>query len=108
MKAEDLKTGAGGKKSLAEEALRLGRTAKAAARKLAPLSSGEKNDALSLMADRLEAQSEFLLDSNRHDLEAAKAAKISAALLDRIALNPGRVQAMARALREIVALPDPV
>src|SRR5256885_2267302 len=96
------------KNSLKEEAIRLGRQAKVAARQLAPLSSEEKNHALLLMADRLEAKSAFLLEENRKDLEAARSAAVSAALLDRIALSPSRVQSMAKALRDIAALPDPV
>ena len=94
--------------SLKQEAIRLGKQAKAAARGLAPLSSEEKNRALRLMADRLEAQSEYLLNENGKDLEAAKQAGISGAILDRIALNSSRVQSMANGLREIAALPDPV
>jgi glutamate-5-semialdehyde dehydrogenase len=96
------------KNSLKEEAIRLGRQAKVAARQLAPLSSEEKNHALLLMADRLEAKSAFLLEENRKDLEAARSAAVPAALLDRIALSPSRVQSMAKALRDIAALPDPV
>jgi glutamate-5-semialdehyde dehydrogenase len=94
--------------SLKEEALRLGKQAKAAARGLAPLPSEEKNRALRLMAERLEAQSEYLLNENKKDLEAAQQAGISSAIFDRIALNPSRVQSMAKGLREIAALPDPV
>ncbi len=73
--------------SLKDEAVLLGQRAKAAARKLAPISSAEKNRALHLMADRLEARSEFLLAENKKDLDAAKAARSSSALLDRIALD---------------------
>lgn len=94
--------------SLTHEAVRLGQKAKAAARRLAILSSLEKNQALRLMADRLEAQSGFLIDENKKDLEAAHRKGISNALLDRIAVNPSRVQAMAKGLREIASLPDPV
>ncbi|MGE5306839.1 MAG: glutamate-5-semialdehyde dehydrogenase [Alphaproteobacteria bacterium] len=94
--------------SLTEEALRLGKQAKAAARGLAPLSSEAKNRALRLMAERLEAQSEYLLNENGRDIAAAKQTGISGAVLDRIALNPSRVQSMAKGLREIAALPDPV
>ena len=94
--------------SLKQEALRLGKQAKAAARALAPLSSEEKNRALRLMAERLEAQSEYLLNENGRDIEAAKQTGISGAILDRIALNPSRVQSMAKGLRDIAALPDPV
>jgi len=63
---------------------------------------------LRLMADRLEAQSAFLIEENKKDLEAARQEGVSHALLDRIALDANRVQAMARGLREIAVLPDPV
>lgn len=94
--------------SLQEEAIQLGKQAKAAARRLAPLSSEEKNRALSLMADQIEAQEPFLIAENNKDLDAARNAGISNAVLDRIALNSNRVQAMAKGLREVAALPDPV
>src|ERR1043166_3714434 len=96
------------KDSLKNEALRLGINAKAAARQLAPLSSREKNHALLLMADGIEAKTSFLVDQNKKDLDGAQDAGISTAVLDRIALNPKGVQAMASALRDIAALPDPV
>jgi glutamate-5-semialdehyde dehydrogenase len=94
--------------SLKEEALRLGKQAKVAARQLAPLSSGQKNRALSLMAAALEAKCAFLIEENQKDIESAKAAGVASALLDRIALNEKRVQAMAQGLRDVVALADPV
>jgi len=93
---------------LKQEALRLGKQAKVAARLLAPLSSGEKNRALLLMADRLEAQSTFLIDENKKDLDFATNSGVSSAVLDRIALNPVRIRAMANGLRDVAALPDPV
>jgi glutamate-5-semialdehyde dehydrogenase len=98
----------GQKHSLKEEALQLGKRAKTAARQLAPLSSAEKNKSLLGMADKLEARSAFLVGENEKDLEAAKNAGASSAILDRIALNPSRVKAMAKGLREVAALPDPV
>jgi glutamate-5-semialdehyde dehydrogenase len=94
--------------SFTEQAIQLGKQAKAAARRLAVLSSEDKNQALQLMADQLEAQSPFLLDENQNDLNAAKKAGITGAVLDRIALTSSRVQSMAKGLREIAALPDPV
>lgn len=96
------------KETLKDEAIRLGKQAKAAARRLASLSSEDKNRALELMADKLEAQGERLIEENKKDLEAARDAGVSIPLLDRIALNPGRVRTMAQGLRDIVALPDPV
>ena len=94
--------------SLKEEALRLGKQAKVAARQLAPLSSGEKNRALLVMAARLEAECASLIEQNQKDIESAKAAGTSGALLDRIALDSTRVQAMAQGLRDVAALADPV
>jgi glutamate-5-semialdehyde dehydrogenase len=94
--------------SFTEQAIQLGKQAKAAARRLAMLSSEDKNQALQLMADRLEIQSAFLIDENQNDLNAAKKAGITGAVLDRIALTSSRVQLMAKGLREIAALPDPV
>ena len=98
----------GQKQTLKEEALGLGKRAKAAARQLAPLSSVEKNQALLLMAEKLEAKSAFLIEENKKDLEFAKNAGVSDAVLDRIALNPSRVKEMAKGLRDVAALPDPV
>jgi len=98
----------GQKQSLKEEALGLGKRAKAAARRLAPLSSEEKNKALFVMADKLEAQSAFLVEKNEKDVEFARNAGASSAILDRIALDPKRVKSMAKGLRDVAALPDPV
>ena len=63
---------------------------------------------MTLSADRLEAQAAFLLAENSKDIELARRAGVSAALLDRIALDQRRVAAMAAGLREVAALPDPV
>ncbi len=94
--------------ALKQEALRLAKHAKVAARLLAPLSSAEKNRALLLMAEKLEAKSAFLVEENKKDLAVAKANGVSSAVLDRIALNPSGVQAMANGLRDVAALADPV
>ena len=94
--------------TLKAEALRLGKQAKAAARQLAPLPTAEKNRALLLMADKLEAQIAYLLVENRKDLEFARQAGVSSAVLDRIALDAGRVSGMAKGLREVARLADPV
>ena len=96
------------KSSFKEEAVQLGKQAKTAARKLAALSTEEKNYALRLMADSLDVQRGFLLEENKKDLDSARHAGSPSAVLDRIALNPTRVQAMAEGLRAVAALPDPV
>src|SRR5581483_1503639 len=94
--------------SLKDEALSLGKTAKAASRSLARLSSTVKNRALAAMAEDIERQSEFLLKENKKDVDQAVKVKLSSALVDRITLNPSRIQGMAKGLRDVAALPDPV
>lgn len=94
--------------SLKSEAIQMGKKAKQAARQLAQLSSEEKNRALLRMADHLQEQRPLLLKENEKDLKQAREAKVSSALLDRVALNPSRIEAMAKGVREIAALPDPV
>src|SRR3972149_1460583 len=94
--------------SLKEEAVLLGKRAKEASRRLAQLSSEEKNRSLLLMADRLEGQKELLLKENKKDLDLARKAGLSSALLDRIALDASRIAGMAKGLRVVAGLPDPV
>jgi len=94
--------------SFKDEALSLGKRAKAAARQLAQISTADKNRTLSLMADQIEARRSFLIAENGKDLKAAKTAGVSSAVLDRIALDTGRIKGMAKGLRDVVALPDPV
>lgn len=82
--------------------------AKKAARVLANVSSGVKNDALIAMADGIMDASEKLKAENAKDLEYAREKGISAALIDRLELNDKRIEGMASGLKEIAALPDPV
>src|ERR687884_57763 len=84
------------------------RAAKAAARSLAVLDSGTKDRALLAIADALEARTPEILEANARDLEAGREAGLSEALMDRLALDAARVAGIARGVREIVALPDPV
>jgi glutamate-5-semialdehyde dehydrogenase len=88
--------------------LYMGRRAREAARELALASTEQKNEALVRMAARLEAVSEKIIEANRQDLEAARAKGRDNAFLDRLMLDGPRVAAMARGLREVAALPDPV
>jgi glutamate-5-semialdehyde dehydrogenase len=84
------------------------RAAKTAARVLAGTDSATKDRALLAMADALEARTGEILQANARDLEAGRESGLSAALMDRLALDAGRVAAMAAGVRAIVALPDPV
>jgi len=94
--------------ALKDEALVLGKKAKEAARRLGQLSAEEKNRALRRMAELLETRGEKILGENARDLEQARQAGLSEALLDRIALDPKRLRGIATGLREIALLPDPV
>ncbi len=83
-------------------------SARAAGRKLALLSTDQRNATLLEIARRLDAVGEELWEANRADLEQARAEGISPALLDRSTLTPKRVAAMAQGCREVAALPDPL
>ena len=82
--------------------------AKASARRLATLSSAVKNTALNRMADALESESKALLSANKKDLEQAGKRGLSKAMIDRLTLNAKRIGEMAKGLREVASLPDPV
>ncbi|MBI2916616.1 MAG: glutamate-5-semialdehyde dehydrogenase [Chloroflexi bacterium] len=82
--------------------------AKAASRHLARLSSEVKNRALLNIAEGLLARQDLILKANAADYEAAEASGLSAAMLDRLMLNRSRLEGMARDVRAVAALPDPV
>ena len=82
--------------------------AKAAATEMAKLSADAKNNALAKMADALEANAQEILAANKLDVEAAKAKGLKASLLDRLALDQKKIQTMAKELREVAALADPI
>ncbi len=85
-----------------------GCAARAAANIVATASTGRKNAALAAMAQRILAAAERIAEANAVDLQAAHAAGLSPALLDRLELTPARIDAMAEGLTQIAALPDPV
>ena len=79
--------------------------ARAAAARLALLSTNEKNTLLLSIAAALEASEKAILEANREDIESSGLAD---AMRDRLLLTPSRIQEMARGVREVAALPDPV
>src|SRR4029434_5486507 len=85
-----------------------GRAARAAADKLALADTASKNHALRDMAAAIRANQARILEANAADMAEAKAKGLSAAMLDRLMLDAKRVEAMAKGLEEIAALPDPV
>jgi glutamate-5-semialdehyde dehydrogenase len=79
-----------------------------AARKLSRVTTTKKNNALLQMANELEHNCKFLLAENAKDVAGAKKSGISRAMLERLTLKQDTIEQMARGLREVAALPDPV
>jgi glutamate-5-semialdehyde dehydrogenase len=94
--------------ALRERIRDLGRRAKAASRRLATASTAEKDGALHAAAALLLERAPEILEANAADLEAARAAGMDASPLDRLRLTDARLESMARGLRQVAALPDPV
>ena len=86
----------------------LGKRARAASLGLAVTTAEVKNNALEGMARALVSRTREILAANLEDLEAGRESGLSAALMDRLALNEKRVEEMAAGLREVAALADPV
>ena len=89
------------------ELMTLLKNAKLAARTLAVTSEGDKNAALLQMANALEENAESILSANALDVAAAREA-LGDVMIDRLTLTPARISAMAKGIREVVLLPDPV
>jgi glutamate-5-semialdehyde dehydrogenase len=86
----------------------IGRAAVAAADVLALASAEQKNAALAAAAAALRARQLDILAANGRDMKAAEAAGLSGAMLDRLKLDAGRVEAMAKGVEQVIALADPV
>ena len=91
-------------KNMLEELLK---NAKAAKREVAALDRERKDAALYAMADALESGAPYILEANRADLDAA-AGTIPDVMLDRLRLTEDRIAGMAKGMRDVAALPDPV
>ena len=94
--------------SLEQEVRAIAEAAKAAAVPLAQTSADVRNNALAAMAAALRANRVDVLAANAQDMDAARAAGTQESLLDRLMLDEARIEAMAGALEELVALPDPL
>ncbi len=94
--------------NLHDEMVAMGDRAVVAARALAQLSAKRKNTILEAMAAELDARRSALKEANARDMEAGRAAGLSAALLDRLLLNDARIDAMIKGVRAVVSLKDPV
>jgi len=86
----------------------LARAARAASRTVATLDSGAKNAVLMNLADAIVAERDALLDANRADMDAARAAELPEAKLRRLDLTDSSLAQMAVGLRQVALMPDPV
>ncbi len=86
----------------------MGKAAKDAAYQLAVTPTATKNQALAIIADELDAQQVAILAANQTDLAAARETEMDAAMLDRLTLTPERLTNIAKDVRQVIALADPV
>ena len=93
---------------LAAEMMGIGAAARAAARAMREASDDAKTKALMVGAAAIRSRADEIFDANKADLDAAKAAGMSAALMDRLMLDPKRLEAMAAGIETVARFPDPV
>ena len=94
--------------TLREQMMQLAQQAKTASRELAKLTTVEKNACLGAMADALERDTAPLKAANALDMEVGTRLGLSTAMLDRLKLDDTRIAGMAKGLRDVAALPDPL
>jgi glutamate-5-semialdehyde dehydrogenase len=94
--------------TLTEQMTALAKQARAASRELARLTTDEKNRCLLAMADALEKNADAIKTANAKDMETGASLGLSSAMLDRLKLDDKRIAGMAKGLREVAALPDPI
>src|SRR5579863_4320704 len=94
--------------SLRDQMTELAKAAKAASRELSRLTTADKNACLLAMADALERNGAAIKSANAADMEIGAKMGLSSAMLDRLKLDDKRIACMAKGLREVAALPDPV
>ena len=95
-------------KSAIEELEAKGKAARAASHRLAYISTGIKNRALHNIASDLLSRQKEILAANEADYKKAEASGMDAAMLDRLMLNPARLESIAQDVLAVMALPDPV
>ena len=86
----------------------MGRQARSASRQMARADTATRNKTLLLIAAAVEREAPALLAANQRDLEAARAAGLAPAMVERLALSEKSIATMVEGLRQMVALPDPI
>ncbi|HOK08609.1 MAG TPA: glutamate-5-semialdehyde dehydrogenase [Candidatus Hydrogenedens sp.] len=94
--------------SIKEDVELIGKRAKEASYKIKTVPKNVKNQALLKIAEELENQSEWLIKENKKDLTNAREMGQTSAFIDRLELNPKRIQSMAESVRVVASLPDPI
>ncbi|MDE2681210.1 MAG: glutamate-5-semialdehyde dehydrogenase [Verrucomicrobiota bacterium] len=94
--------------NLPEQMTALAKNAKAAAHQMTRLSTADKNACLLAMADAIETHAMSIKEANAMDMGTGRAMDLSQPMLDRLLLDDARIAGMARGLREVAELPDPV
>ena len=94
--------------TLTDQILDFGRRARVAARQLRVCTTAQKNAGVRAMAAEIVDAKDIILAANAEDVARAKTAGISAAMIDRLTLNPKRIAEMADGVRQVADLPDPV
>jgi glutamate-5-semialdehyde dehydrogenase len=87
---------------------KLGQQAREASRQIAKASTAQKNAALTAIAEAIDASRPQLMQANEQDMAAGRDKGLDAALLDRLELNPARIDSMIEGLLQVAALDDPV
>ncbi|WP_293770448.1 glutamate-5-semialdehyde dehydrogenase [uncultured Corynebacterium sp.] len=90
------------------QVLSMAKAAKAVAPQVGQLTTPRKNEILRAAADDVESRAEEILAANSLDIDAGRAAGMDASLIDRLALDAGRIGGIAGGLRQVAGLPDPV
>jgi len=94
--------------ALAGTMLAMGTGARAASAEVAKAGPDKRTAALKAMAKRIREAQAAIMSANAQDMAAAKAKGLSGAMLDRLELNAERIEAMAKGVEDVAALPDPV
>jgi glutamate-5-semialdehyde dehydrogenase len=94
--------------NLTKQMTELARNAKTAAHQMTRLTTADKNTSLLAMADTLEANASAIREANAKDMETGRSMDLPQPMLDRLLLDDARIAGMAKGLREVAALPDPV
>jgi len=94
--------------SIAELILNLGKKAKKASRSLRTVDTETKNGVLHNIASNIRKNQKAILDANKKDLVQAKSNDLDDALLDRLMLNPERINDIVEGLEQVASLPDPI